>query len=73
MIVDRRAFIAGTALVVVAPAIGLLPAPAASPAPSAPTIGWPVFMIEGWSAQDDSPKDDQLWVRVDRSWRTAWR
>ena len=73
MIVDRRAFIAGTALVVVAPAIGLLPAPAASPAPTAPTIGRPVFMIEGWSAQDDSPKDDQLWVRVDRSWRTAWR
>ena len=73
MIVDRRAFIAGTALVVVAPAIGLLPAPAASPAPRAPTIGWPVFMIAGWSAQDDSPKDDQLWVRVDRSWRTAWR
>ena len=75
MMIDRRAFVAGTALVAVAPTLGLLPTQAGPSvaAPSAATAARIVFMIEGWSAQDDSTKDDQLWVRVDRSWRTAWR
>ena len=74
MIIDRRAFAAGTALVAIAPMVAppfellssSLPADAAS-------IGRVVFMIDGWSSRGDSVTDDQLWIRVDRSWRAAWR
>jgi hypothetical protein len=70
MLIDRRTFVAGTALVAVAPALQLLPAEAASPV-TEPTA--PVLMIDGWSTQDDSGNDAQVWIRVGHGWRTAWR
>jgi hypothetical protein len=75
MTIDRRAFVAGTALVVVAPGLGLLPMQAAASAPTAHArnISRVVFMIEGWSARDDGAKDDEVWIRIGHSWRTAWR
>jgi hypothetical protein len=68
MIIDRRAFVAGTALVAFAPAFEFLPVPPSSPATNA---GCLVFMIDGWNAPGDSA--DEVWIRVGRSWRTAWR
>jgi len=68
MIIDRRAFVAGTALVAIAPAIEFLLVPLSPAAANASRL---VFMIEGWS--DPSESADEVWIRVDRSWRTAWR
>ena len=69
MMIDRRAFVAGTALLAVASARGLLPLDAAA---NAPDVRSPVLMIDGWSAQSDSDLD-QVWIRVGHGWRTAWR
>jgi hypothetical protein len=49
----------------------------------------PVFRIEGWSLRDEVAIDDapmratdsarqceaadEVWIKFDRSWRTAWR
>ena len=75
MMIDRRTFVAGTALVAVAPTLGLLPTQAGPSvaAPSAATAARIVFMIEGWSVQDERTTADQVWIRIGRSWRTAWR
>ena len=70
MMVDRRAFVAGAALLAVAPACGLLPLDAAANVADARS---PVLMIDGWSAQDDSDPADQVRIRVGHGWRTAWR
>jgi len=64
MIVDRRVFVAGAALVAVAPALRLLPADAA--------IQQPAFMISGWSEEVGSV-DNQVWLRVGLGWKSAWR
>ena len=32
-----------------------------------------VFMIRGWSVQDDRAGANQVWITVSNSWRTAWR
>ena len=48
MMINRRAFVAGTALLAVAPACGLLPLDAAA---DLADVRPPVFMINGWSAQ----------------------
>ena len=66
--IDRRAFVAGTTLVAFAPAIEFLPALLSPPAANASRL---VFMIDGWSVPNDSA--DEVWIRVGRSWRTAWR
>jgi hypothetical protein len=68
MTIDRRAFVTGTTLVAFAPAVGFLPAALATPAANANHL---VFKIEGWSASEDNT--DAVWIRVGRSWRTAWR
>ena len=70
MIVDRRVFVAGTAAVVVTPALGLLPPDVAVPALN---VIQPVFMIDGWSVRGDVSPDNQVWMRVGHGWRTAWR
>jgi hypothetical protein len=74
MMIDRRGFAAGMALVaiapVVAPSFELLSSPLATDAAG---IGRVVFMIEGWSSRDGSATGDEVWIRVGRSWRTAWR
>jgi hypothetical protein len=70
MIIDRRAFVAGATLLTVAPALALLPVPSSAAAANARRI---IFRIDGWSIPGDSDSADEVWIRVDRSWRTAWR
>ena len=70
MTVDRRTFVAGTALLAVAPACGLLPLDAAANVADARS---PVLMIDGWSVQDDSDPGNQVWIKIGHGWRTAWR
>ena len=70
MMIDRRDFIAGATLAFCAPVIRLLP----SQQPSfTATQSRVVFMIRGWSVQDDPASADQVWMTVSNSWRTAWR
>jgi len=59
MMVDRRAFVAGTALLAVAP--GLLPLDAAADVADGRS---PVLMIDGWSMQDDG--DPMGWKELRR-------
>jgi hypothetical protein len=70
MTLDRRAFIVGTGAVAMVPAFDLwaLPAPA-----RAADVRQVEFMIEGWSLDDGSACPDRVWLRLDRSWRAAWR
>jgi hypothetical protein len=68
--IDRRQFIAGAALAVVQPTLGLSPAEASLPVKN---LHHPTFMIDGWSSPSRSDTADQVWIRVDRSWRAAWR
>jgi hypothetical protein len=70
MMIDRRDFIAGATLVFIAPAMRLLPSQQPSSAASQSRV---VFMIRGWSVQDDRASADQVWMTVSNSWRTAWR
>ena len=70
MMIDRRDFIASTTLAFVAPAIHLLPLQQPSSAASQSRV---VFMIRGWSVQDDRAGANQVWITVSNSWRTAWR
>jgi hypothetical protein len=68
--INRRNFVTGTALFAAAPTLNLLPA---SPPTLATELSHPVMMIEGWSVPDESNPAAVIWIRVDRSWRTAWR
>jgi phosphodiesterase/alkaline phosphatase D-like protein len=70
MMIDRRNFVTGAALVAATPALNLVPA---SPPTLATGSSHPVMMIEGWSVPDESSPSVAIWIRVDRSWRTAWR
>lgn len=70
MMIDRRDFIASTTLAFVAPAIHLLPSQQPSSAASQSRV---VFMIRGWSVEDDRAGANQVWITVSNSWRTAWR
>ena len=71
MMIDRRLFVAGAAFAAVTPALPFLPADAAMPALN--DIIQPVFMIDGWSQQDGTDPDNQVWMRVGHGWNTAWR
>jgi hypothetical protein len=70
MTIDRRTFIVGTGVAAVSPGLQLwslqLPARAAA-------MSRAEFMIEGWSVRDASAATEQVWLRLDRTWRTAWR
>jgi hypothetical protein len=70
MLIDRRDFIASATFVVVAPALQLLPSQQPSSTASQSRV---VFMIRGWSGQDDRAGANQVWISVSNSWRTAWR
>ena len=70
MIIDRRDFIAGATLVFVAPAIHLLRSQQPSSAASRSRV---IFMIRGWSVQENRAGANQAWITVSNSWRTAWR
>ena len=66
----RRDFIASGTLVLLAPAIHLLPS---QQLPSAATQKRVVFMIHGWSVPDHRVGASEVWITVGNSWRTAWR
>jgi hypothetical protein len=66
--IDRRKFL--TTLVAVAPTLSLLPV--ALPTPAAETNRL-VMKIYGWSTPGQSGTDEEVWIRVNQSWRTAWR
>ena len=70
MMIDRRKFVSGTTLVAVAPTLSLLPV--ALPTPAAQTNRL-VMKIDGWSTPGQRGTDEEVWITVDRSWRTAWR
>jgi len=70
MMIDRRDFIASATLVCVAPVIHLLPSQHPASAASQSRV---VFMIRGWSVQDDRAGANQVWITVNNSWRTVWR
>jgi hypothetical protein len=70
MMIDRRNFVTGAALVAAAPTLNLFPV---SPPARATELSHPVMMIEGWSDPDESNPAALIWIRVDRLWRTAWR
>jgi hypothetical protein len=70
MTIDRRAFVAGTALMVVAPIRGLAMQPSSSAAAAMRPV---VFMIDGWSVGSDDDTVDQVWIRIGHGWRSAWR
>jgi hypothetical protein len=68
--IDRRKFMSGTALVAVVPSLSLLPVVLPTPAAETKRL---VMKIDGWSAPGQGGTDEEVWIRVDRSWRTAWR
>ena len=68
--IDRRKFVSGTTLVAVVPTLSLLPV--ALPTPAAETNRL-VIKIDGWSTPGQRGTDEEVWVTVNRSWRTAWR
>ena len=70
MMIDRRAFVAGTASVAVVPALSVLPAQLS---PSEIATGRLVLMIEGWSLPEEGGAADVAWIRIGHAWRTAWR
>ena len=72
--INRRAFVGGTALVAVAPLVTpTLESPDASLPARAPIACPIVLLIDGWSVPGDTVTPDQLWIGVNRSWRAAWR
>ncbi|HSI40115.1 MAG TPA: hypothetical protein VLA00_06155 [Xanthobacteraceae bacterium] len=74
MVIDRRTFVLGAGVAAAAPALGIAP-PAAPTAAAGIALGaaTPVFVIDGWADRDGAGPDNQLWLKVGSSWRTAWR
>jgi hypothetical protein len=68
--IDRRTFVSGTALVAVVPTLSLLPVALTTPAAETNRL---VMKIVGWSTPGQHGADEEVWITVDRSWRTAWR
>ncbi|MBR1163416.1 hypothetical protein [Bradyrhizobium elkanii] len=70
MMIDRRDFVAGAALVAITPALRVLPADAAVPSND---VIRPVFMIRGWNQRGGADPDNQVWISIGHGWRTVWR
>ena len=70
MMISRRTFVAGSASVAVTPALDLWPAQLPTPET---TMGRVVLLVEGWSVPDESDAANTVWIRIDHSWRAAWR
>ena len=66
----RRNFMSGAALAAVAP-LPRLPAPP-FPLPDAEASRI-AFVIEGWSMPAEGNATDQVSIRINSGWRTAWR
>ena len=84
MTINRRTFLQDMAIVSIAPAISNLllvssaaqSSAAVSPAPlhSQPAGGNSILKIHGWDQQcDNELKENQVWLSINGSWRTAWR
>lgn len=69
MMIDRRTFVAGAGVVVLAPPLKLFSTQLSVPEKAANRL---VLMIEGWSVPDNDA-DDVVSLKILRSWRTAWR
>ena len=67
--IDRRKFMSGTALVAVVPTLSLLPVVLPTPAAENRLV----LKIYGWSTPGQHGTDEEVWITVNRSWRTAWR
>jgi len=67
--IDRRAFIAATASVSLAPVLGLPSQPLAAETAASPIV----LVIEGWSTPNQGSATDAVSIRISQSWRTAWR
>jgi hypothetical protein len=70
MMIDRRTFVAGAALAAIAPSLELLTTQLSA---GETDVNRVAFMIEGWSIRDKSGASDEVWIRLDRSWRGSWR
>lgn len=80
MVIGRRTFVLGTALIGSVSALanlllstcaqsgGISFEPTASA--GAAGTGAPVFRIHGW---DNDPGADEPWININQSWRTVWR
>ena len=68
--IDRRNFTIGATLAVVVQPLQLLRCQQLTTPPS-PTGG--AFLIHGWDISVENSDAEAMWLRVDRSWRTAWR
>ena len=82
MIIGRRTFIReGTCVAstaVIATFVSRSPAEQPQPERSAqslgPSAGDPVVLkIYGWTLDSESPGENEVFIRINQSWRTAWR
>jgi hypothetical protein len=85
MMIDRRAFIQCAALVATIPTVANLfrlsptaqasPVPTASPAARNSTdSNSMVLKIDGWDLSDvKTSAENEVFIRINQSWRTAWR
>jgi hypothetical protein len=78
--IGRRAFIVqGSTLLATIPTVAaFLPAVSATSAPhssEAVSAHDPIeFRIAGWSQSDsDASNENEVWLRMNQSWRVAWR
>ena len=78
MRIGRRTFIKSTGLAAAAPAFAsFLAVSRAWALPPAPQNSL-TFKVVGWSTRDVvstdvAPPSEEVWISVNRSWRTAWR
>jgi|HubBroStandDraft_5_1064220.scaffolds.fasta_scaffold01249_4 hypothetical protein len=80
MMIDRRTFIInGTTFLAAAPALAvLLPGPSIAQTPLLTRAGADensvLFKIDGWDAYGaEASNGNEVWLRIDQSWRAAWR
>ena len=82
MLIDRRGFMQGAALIAVGNVLSLSsdirsygsPGPGFPPTESAVTgtAADIVFRVNGWDCLGDST-GDEIFISVNQAWRTAWR
>lgn len=83
--INRRSFIQSAIVVAATPALATLfplsttarPSLGPEPSPQAADTTNPdrcVFKIDGWDHCEAKASDgNEVWIRIDQSWRTAWR
>lgn len=70
MMIYRRTFMGGAALIAVAPLAEFLVQPVSLPADKISRIG---FLIEGWTRPTADGNADHVSIRISSGWRTSWR